>query len=370
MRYTQQREDALYASWALDTNDDMHSAIIDVLNNSFRSFGEGIVAQMEEKAGREISEPLLYLKERCLENGIDLSEIGSLNTLKSWFAGGPRPKKAERSRMSMFALAFALKLSVKETADLFHKVYLDRAFDYREVYDVVCYYCLANNRTWDHAKQLMKFVPSDGACADQTVYTNVLRCSLDSIKADEELLRFLGQHAHNLSQKNVTAKAKLETLIDKAIAVAAEEEKNAEQQDLFRGSDRSSRSFAYEVITGISPSGDKGTISVFKNAALPKEIKSRFPEAASFSKADPTYEEVRKMIILLYSYIFWFNVQMKKVVVDLEDYTAELNAVLAECGYSELYVGNPYDWLFMYCTLEERPLDVFRGILAEVVDAG
>ena len=45
-----------------------------------------------------------------------------------------------------------------------------------------------------------------------------------------------------------------------------------------------------------------------------------------------------------------------------------MNAVLNECGFSELYMGNPFDWMFLYCTLEDNPLDTFRGLLAEALE--
>lgn len=369
MQYTQQREDALFASWTLDTSDDLYNEVIETLNSSFRSFGEGLVSKMEEKEGCNISDPIAYLKKKCNEVNIDLIEIGSLNTLKSWFNGGPRPKKSANSRRSIFAIAFALGLTVKETSELFHKVYLDRAFDYRVTFDVICYYCLSNKKNWQHAKQLESRI-SDTGGDEQTVYTNVLRCNLDVINDDTVLLQFLERHGHNLSQKSVTAKKRLDSLLLKASEVAGDDVRRSGKEEAFRGSDWTSKSFVYEVITELSPSGERGTVSVFKNAALPKEIKSRFPEAASFSKSDPTYEEIRKMIILIYSYIFWFNIETEKTSVELDDYIAEMNATLAECGYPELYVGNPHDWLYMYCTLNERPLDTFRGILAEVVDAG
>ena len=106
---------------------------------------------------------------------------------------------------------------------------------------------------------------------------------------------------------------------------------------------------------------------MFKNVRLPKEIESRFPEAASFSDKEPTYESIRKMIVFLFSYTFWYHVQWEQKNFDVEDYTEQLNALLNECGFSPLYCGNPYDWMFLYCTLSDTPLDVFRGILAEVL---
>ena len=39
-----------------------------------------------------------------------------------------------------------------------------------------------------------------------------------------------------------------------------------------------------------------------------------------------------------------------------------------DAGYPALYVGNPYDWLFLYAAHDEEPLKVFRGIWLELLD--
>ena len=200
------------------------------------------------------------------------------------------------------------------------------------------------------------------------VWNNCAPGRLDALREDLELIDFLQRHQHNLTKQNVTAKQQLKKLLLKANSFAQKELGSTAMEEQFKGSDRSSNSFTYEMIIGVSPSGEKGTISLFKHAALPKEIRNRFPEAASFSRKNPTYEELRKMIILLNSYIFWYQIQQQQCQFDLEDYIAEMNAMMTECGFSELYMGNPYDWMFMYCTLNERPLDVFRGLMLEVLE--
>ena len=100
----------------------------------------------------------------------------------------------------------------------------------------------------------------------------------------------------------------------------------------------------------------------------PKEIKNRFPEAGSFSEKAPTYESMRKMIIMLFSYDFWYQVQWENEEFELDDYISQLNALLNDCGFSLIYYGNPYDWMFLYCTLSEMPLDTFRDIISEVLN--
>ena len=59
---------------------------------------------------------------------------------------------------------------------------------------------------------------------------------------------------------------------------------------------------------------------------------------------------------------------MQNNIGRFNDYIAEMNLELNQSGFSPLYYGNPYDWLFLYCALAPRPLDIFRGLLAESLD--
>ena len=363
--YTTQRENDLFSVWQWnDVND--YTQVRNVLGMNFRTFGEGLTDIMQAKLGEngKITDSLQYLTTHANKNGVPISAIASMNTLKSWFSGGPRPKKSDTSRYSIFAIAFALELTTDETAQLFHKVYLDRAFNFRDQIDITAYYCLSHGYSWTTFESMLQKFPSNDE-NEHTVYTGQLGDMVALLDSDEAFYHFIKTHQHNLSRRNLTARNQLDRLLAKANSFAQKEVANLGTQEQFEGSDRSSRSFTYEVITGLSPSGKNGTVSVFKSANLPKEIKSRFPEAGSFSKKNPTYEELRKMIILLYSYCFWYQVQHQKAEIDLDDYTSEMDAILAECGLSGLYMGNPFDWLFLYCTLEDYPLDTFRGLLYE-----
>lgn len=311
-----------------------------------------------------------YISELCKNHGIDRKEIGSINTLKSWFSGGPRPKKGETSRNAMFALAFALNLSPEDTADLFHKVYLDRAFDFRNEKELIYYYCLRNGRSWQDAQELISHLEEFSAdTGDATVYTSAIKASADTFLSDEELLMYLSRQRHNFEQNNVTARETLEQLIARAKVFAKEEACRPEYDGQYRGSNRDSINFMYEVITGFPVSNHHGTTTIFKNAQLPREIKNRFPEAGMFSKKSPTYEELRKMIIMLFSYCYWYQVKKREYPPDLDNYIAEANVFLFNSGLPLLYYGNPFDWMFMYCNLSDRPLDTFRELLAEIMES-
>ena len=372
--YTEQMEEALWQKWSDYDTDAEYASTIEFLNaeDGFRSFGDGLVALMQKKdSAMDTDKVIAHLTAQCKKNDVELSEIGSTNTLKSWFKGGPRPKKGEDSRDAMFALAFALEFDPYETAELFHKVYLDRAFNFRNEKELVYYFCLANRKAWADAKRIIAAIEHDTDGYDATLYTSAIKTDVDKFSSESELLSYIKTHRHNMEQTNVTAKKHLEHLIADAKKYARLEAELPEHEGQFDGAwkseDTVSVNFMYSLITDTTPSAKKGTTTVFKNARLPKEIKNRFPEAVSFSEKEPTYESIRKMIIMLFSYTFWYHVQWEHKDFDIEDYTEQLNALLNECGFSSLYYGNPYDWMFLYCTLSASPLDVFRGMVAEVL---
>lgn len=372
MSYTEQMENALFEQWEeFDDYNEDYSSLIEKLNNenAFRTFGDGLLFFLQKQTSELTAETAIkYIEKVCQETGVSTKDIASANTLSNWFKGGPRPKKGEDSRSSMFALAFALKLTPDETADLFHKVYLDRAFDYRNAKEIVYYFCLSNNKTWSDAKRLIANIEEIPVVIDDfTVYTSQIKTDIETLNDEEALISYISKHGHNLAKKNVSATNIVKKLLSEANKKANEESELEEYAEVFRGSDKTSNNFTYEVITDLCVSGDKGTKTLFKNARLPKEIKNRFPEAITISKKDPTYEELRKLIILLFSYCYWYNVQKENEVIELDDYIEEINVHLNESGFSLMYYGNPYDWMFLYCALSERPLDTLRGLLADVL---
>ncbi len=371
--YTEQMENALWQKWNELDEDYDNSLTIEFLNSEgeFRTFGDGVTALITKKyPGVVPDEVSKFIVEMCKNNDMDINDIASRNTLKNWFDGDKRPKKGETDREHMFALAFALNFNTQETAELFHKVFLDRAFDFRNEKELIYYFCLSNKKNWKDAKRLIQSVEHSAKSDDITVYTAMIKADVDTFADEKELLSYISNHRHNLEQSNKTAKEYLAILLKDAKELARTEASLPEHEGQFDGAwkkeENVSTNFMFAVITDTTPSSSKGTATLFKNARLPKEIKNRFPEAASFSEKEPTYESIRKMLILLFSYTFWYQVQWKNVQIDIDDYTEQLNALLNECGMSLLYYGNPYDWMFLYCTMFERPLDTFRDIISLV----
>ena len=59
---------------------------------------------------------------------------------------------------------------------------------------------------------------------------------------------------------------------------------------------------------------------------------------------------------------------MEQGLISIDDYISEMNTILIDSGFSPMYYGNPYDWMFLYCSLFVRPLDTFRDLIAEALE--
>ena len=358
----------------LDENEDF-SKVIEFLNSKegFQPFGKRLAVFIAKKLDLDSTDRktlVQALNEACGKTGVDLSEIASDGTLRNWFDKDMRPKKGDDSRLSMFALAFELQLSVDETKELFHKIYLDRAFNYRSEKEVIYYFCLKNNKTWADAKRMIAEVENMAIeTSDHTQLTNVIAINVDTMSDEKVLLEYIRENGHNFEKNSVMAQRTLNKYLSEAKQFAKEEKEEAYDPKLYQGKWKNlSTNALYEIIIGASITGSKGTKTVFNNSILPKEIKNRFPEAATFGKKNLTAEEYRKAIIMLFSYWFWYQAQSSDKNSEFDDYFDALNGILNDCNFSQIYYGNPYDWMFSFCALSERSLDTFRGLLAEVLD--
>ena len=86
-----------------------------------------------------------------------------------------------------------------------------------------------------------------------------------------------------------------------------------------------------------------------------------------------SYERVRKLLILLEFYAFWARKRLETGTCDAGEqdgarFIDTVNQYMIEAGYPELYVGNPYDWIFFYVSHDREPLITFREIWQSLLD--
>jgi len=329
-------------------------------------------------------EAKLDLQRRAREGNVDLKR----GVITNWLTGNTEPKYGDDDRRRMFAVAFALGLDVKQTSQLFHKVYLDKAFNKRNVHEFIYLHCINHRKPYEVAERLIDQVTSmdySGIPTDITECTELLSSTASQDMSESELLDFIYTHRHNFSLNNTAAKKLRKTLLDwltKGIAgnpgLAQQEYERrrselSDKKDSFRSDEKDPKSvdFLLYMIMGIdlAKRENEQILSIRKKFPR-KEIHNQFPDKQTLSNKDPSSYVLRKDIILLYFYHYWVSDFLAgHNVGNYDGFVEEINSVLLGYGFSPLYAGNPYDWLFLYCSActsdDYTPLDRFRGILGQ-----
>ncbi len=388
MQYTEQLRQQIF-DWTNDFSDITEEDVLEFLSTeeSFLNFGELLTEFISDRMQNANVSPKEYLKKRADDQEIYFNK----NTLNNWFSG-KRPKKGDQSREHMYKIAFALHLSVDDTAELFQKVYYDKPFNMRSIREFLYYYSLKNSYSYAHADSLVQQAEESIAAGQETtIMTQLLITKAQEAEDDSAILEYIRQHPHNfqissrsaisiknelvrqiLPDENEAALLKLGHTTESDVCSYIGKEISHIGDDMlaeYKNKSFSSISTMIDIIVGIDmvKTSDEIGKGLLRNTSLLAEIKNRFPSKHSFSTDNLPFEEMRKLIILLYSYRCWFDKQYHQRGWSLEEYIEELNAVLFDASLPTLYIGNPYDWMFMYCTMCEYPLDAFREIMAEAL---
>lgn len=350
----------------------------------FRPFSERLLTFYNEilRSSYTAYEAISDLQRRTKQKNIPLSR----NSIANWFSGKTVPKYGDNDRRNMFALAFALELDCEKTERLFHKVFLDKAFNKRNAHEFIFLYCICNRKSLSEADNLISQLNSTNEivlAGDRTERTQFLTDAARRDVGERELLNFMSSHQHNFSLNNTAAKKHRQVLLDKlagnadraGLARQEYEHRRAELADEkdalgFEKRDPTSVDFLMYIITDADfvRKGYNEILSI-RDKFPRKEISNQFPNKQTLSQKEPSSYVLRKDIILLYFYSYWVTDYLKdQNIGDYDGFVAELNDIMFDCGFSPLYIGNPYDWLILYCSAcsgeDCNPLDIFRGILA------
>jgi len=387
--YTQELYDEIWSIAGRDYEQDYDSGeVLEKLNdpNFFRPFSERLLAFYNEALNSNFTadEARADLQRRVKLGNIPLNR----GNITNWFSGNTEPKYGDNDRKNLFAVAFALELDAKQTERLFHKVFLDKAFNKRNAHEFIYLYCINRGRPLSVAEMLigqLDGIDKSNMPADQTQRTQFLADAARHDMGEDDLLKFISEHPKNFSLNNTAAKEKRDALLDRLKGSAgkpglAQQEYERRRDELADdkekttgsdGRDAKSVDFLLYMIMGVDLAQKKDNKILSIRERFPrKEISNQFPDKLTLSAKDPSSYVLRKDIILLSFYDYWVSDYLSSENSgDYDSFVEGLNDVLYECGFSPLYAGNPYDWLFLYCSAcaddGYTPLDRFRGILAQ-----
>lgn len=308
------------------------------------------------------------------------AQLSSLNTVKNWLKKAP-PSGNQAGRENVYTLCFALGLNAKETKEFFLKAYLERPFNYKNIHEAVYFFCLNNGLNYADAKRIIAKVEAEPEInnKDAEQVTEQIGHALSLITTEDDVVTYLVNNRCSFAAQNQTATEKIKVLLEECQDLATKEL----APDLYlEGKENLAVNTIDEllsVIYGYSLRGkngkDKLKISI-SDSNFPERIKKNFPQRQQIENiltGKASFDVIRKTLILLNFYHFFAEAYIRKEndysKYWFDEFVDETNAVLAECGYVQLYWRNPYDWMFGYCAysldLGEYPVDQLRLLIEE-----
>ena len=319
------------------------------------------------------------------------ADMDAPREVREWFAL-QQPIK----RDTAFQICFAFGLDGGETDEFFRRIFIrERSFNCHQVSEAIYYFCLNNGLTWADAMDIQSHVPLAGKerADGDIVYTGTIIAELNNLESKGDLIQWLNDNIDKFAGSNVTAYETIRRLWEQTSgpdglliqernflpflhddAVTGEKSKLPSNVFGVRAYD------AYLAILQL----DKKEVKRLATDRSIKPILEKLHESAQDSFPDRqgielilrgeivSYERVRKWLVLLTFYTYWAGKAIRKGNYEADSGDAgrcitSMNQYLVNSGYPELYVGNPYDWIFFYAAKREEPLYIFRYIWNELL---
>ena len=265
-------------------------------------------------------------------------------------------------RDTVFQICFAFGLDGGETDEFFRRIFTrERSFNCHQMPEAIYYFCLNNGLTWTDAMDIQSSVSLAGKekTNGDIVYTGSIIAELNNLQDKDDLIHWLNDNIDKFVGSNVTAYETIRRLWEEVSGpdgLLIQERKSLPSihDDAATGEKSKLRSNASGVRSYDAYLPDRQGIELI----LRGEIVS--------------YERVRKWLVLLTFYTYWVRKALSKGNYeagsgDADRCITSMNQHLINSGYPELYVGNPYDWIFFYAAKCEEPLYVFRYIWNELL---
>lgn len=351
----------------------------------FRSFNEAMDVFITEHGYMENIDNVEN-KSTFIRDKFKKASIKVPRGIKEWFTNH---KRIERD--TAFQICFAFDLNIEQTNDFFRKVYFGRSFDCHTINEAIYYYCMSNNLHYNDALELIKESPKDSKCKfdenNKVLYTGTIIEQIKLFTDKNDLLSYFNTNIEQFGFNNATAAKYIKDIWNKISEIDGlayqesclltdnNEEKTWKNQSIWN---------IYIQILGLdkemvcNKKYDRSLKHILSDNALLHPIaEASFPDREGINSIlngkHVSYERVRKILILLLFYKYWIELAIKNNAPllsakngDAERCIANINNYLLSSGYSELYIGDPYDWIFLWAIEDDYPLSTFRFYMNEL----
>ena len=294
------------------------------------------------------------------------------SSLKDWVYGKRLPSKNETQR-----IALCLGMNISDAIEFIFKGSLVKPFNFKDMRDSVCYFCLNTGKTFAEAQQIIEEVENSNVKAEEYPENDTIKIGkqIKSIKAKDELIKYLSANKEGFKNQNQTALKMLKELIKKSVDLA-EWERNEIFHDTSIPSIKSENdvSAILSVILGYEARARINGVDVYKKkiseSNFPELVKNNFPQPQQLQDIlngkNTSTEAIRKAIILFTFYNIFSKLKQDKntnLVNGFDTYSDTIDEILYKSGYVQMYWKHPYDWMFGYCAGATEPLDELRALI-------
>ena len=318
-----------------------------------------------------------FVSEKCKEAQVNISR----QTLVNWLTKG-LPANTASGRENVYRLCFALQMDAQQTGEFFLKAYLERPFNYKDIHEATYFFCLNSGYPYTDAQRIIATIESSQVeeNSDADNITEQIGQRISELKTEDEFLRYMTENRSGFAIQNQSATEKIKEIIDKCKELAPKEYAINCDDDKAITADNVDE--LLNIIYGYSARATANGEAIYKKTIsksnFPDLIKRNWPQREQFSqileKKTASYDVIRRALIMLTFYDFAASAAVAEykrtgAAADeffiFTEFTDEMNTVLAECGYVQLYWRNPFDWMIGYCAMSPDPLGTLRDLIDE-----
>ena len=350
---------------------------IDEMDDETELFKEKLLNRMAvcgfEGDKNDINAGVQFLLKCCKEAETYISR----QTLSNWLTTG-KVAHITSARKNIYKLCFALKMNADQTEEFFFKAYLDRPFNYKDLFESVCFFCLKQRKPYSHVERLVQKIEKlpKAENSNPLEFTVLIRSNIQSCNREEDLIEYWLQQSTGFGVKGQTAKKEIQALLKQCYELAQKKNRKLNIKRKISSPDALLNEI-YDYSARGMFNGEKLFHNSIASSAFPHLVKRNFPQRQQLQNilnGTPTDESLRKALIVLKFYAFfaedylrtkWTSEYGEPSEEPFDDFTSDMNELLGKCGYVKLYWRNPFDWMFGFCAKEDNPLDELQNIISE-----
>lgn len=265
-------------------------------------------------------------------------------TIVDWLKG---QKPSVKNKRNNFELCYALGLDFEKTQLFFQTYFLCVAFNYKNQLDAIFAYSIKNKKDYAFIEECLDLVNKNKQTRISDTSTIEIEEQVLTINDDEVFKQYVLNHCIDRTQFFHRARNEIKALIDSY--------------------DFSSHASLHEALMGFNFQSYEKELK--HSDYLPSQVVECLPNDGTFGRIlndqYESYETLRKTFIILAFYDFYIEANTtcfesdEIILQNLLDFYEETDHRLLECGFTPLYVKNPFDWFILYCAKDESPIHKF-----------